>query len=110
MVKLLTQDELSAAAFMRLRELSADMGWDDDWLEKQLYQEVAKPLGLGKAAVKMWFDRGILPPAHIFNVAVVLGVDARWFSGQTDLTKADAIDGTGLYFREMERERRRSRP
>lgn len=97
--------KISETAFARFRELMTDMGWRDDTAIKNLYREIARPLGVGEKAVKMWFDRREIPAGHIFNVALVFGIDASWLAGTSNLTKEEATDPHGLYGREMDRVR-----
>lgn len=98
-------EQISATAFRRFRELMADMGWRDDTAIKNLYREIGRPLGVGEKAVKMWFDRQKIPGGHIFNIAIVFGIDAGWLAGSNNLSKAEATDPHGLYGREMDRVR-----
>lgn len=96
------QDEISETAMTRLRELLADMGWDEDTAIEEIYEEFGKPLDIGKKAIENWFLRNAIPPAHIFNLSTFLGVAAGWIAGQPGLEKEDAIQ-RGLYLREVER-------
>ena len=98
-------DEISKVALARFLELMADMGWNEDYAVDQLYAEIGQPLEHSKKMIGQWFSRGI-PPAHIFNISTVFGIDAGWLAGQSHLDKAKAIRASGLYAREVERENR----
>lgn len=102
-------DSIPVTALLKFRELMADMGWSEKTGIKNLYKEVGRPLGMGEKAIKMWFDRGYIPPAQIFNVANGFGIDAAWLAGTTHLTKEEATDPVGLYAREMDRVKDASR-
>jgi hypothetical protein len=99
-------DEISKVALARFLELMADMGWDESYAVDELYTEIGQPLDHSKKMIRQWFERGI-PPAHIFNISTVFGIDAGWLAGQTHLDKMRAIRPSGLYAREVERENRR---
>lgn len=98
-------DSIPVTALVKFRELMADMGWPEKTGIKQLFKEVGRPLGMGEKAVEMWFTRGQIPPAQIFNVANAFGIDPAWLAGTTHLTKEEATDPHGIYAREMERVR-----
>ena len=99
-------DEISKVALARFLELTTDMGWSESYAVDQLYEEIGQPLEHSKKMIRQWFERGI-PPAHIFNISTVFGVDAGWLAGQLHIDKTKAIRPSGLYAREVERENRR---
>lgn len=105
MPALKTEEEFGQTALERFEELAADMGWSEDVSVKQLAEEVAAPLGLSKKAVQQWFERRRLPGYIAYNVALVLGIDERWFFGSPSVTKEQAIKPGGLYDREVRRAR-----
>jgi hypothetical protein len=99
-------DEISKIALARFLELMADMGWDEDYAVDQLYEEIGQPLENSKKMIRQWFERGGIPPAQIFNISTVFGIDAGWLAGQNHLDKTKAIRASGLYAREVGRENR----
>lgn len=103
-----SQDQISQIALERFEELMRDMGWSEDIAVAEIFREIGEPLGITKKAVQAWFGRGI-PPYQIYNLSTLLGVDAGWLAGQPHVTKEQAVTGLGLYAREVNRERRRSR-
>lgn len=102
-------ESIPGTAFVRFRELMADMGWRDDTAITQLYREIGRPLGNTEKSVKMWFDRRTIPAAQIFNISTVFGIDPAWLAGTGTISKEEATDPHGLYAREMDRVREATR-
>lgn len=106
MTEFMAQDDRAKAAYARFRELMDDLAWDEEEALETAYKFGVDTKQIGKKAVKQWFDRKVIPPYAVFNMAAAMGIDVAWLGGFQSVEKEKAIRKGGWFYAERERFKR----